>query len=29
MDFSAADKERIFSGTALAIMNNVLRMAHR
>jgi len=29
MDFSAAEKERIFSGTALSIMNNVTQTAHR
>ena len=28
-DFSAAEEERIFSGTALSIMNNVTQTAHR
>jgi hypothetical protein len=28
-DFSTAEKERIFSGTALSIMNNVSQTARR
>jgi hypothetical protein len=29
MDFSAAEKERVFGGAALAIMNNVTQTARR